>query len=797
MELFPLLIQFITPCFEQGLIKGAFIMRKRTVLALVVVVATIFAIQGIQGAEKDESLLFAVDFDDYSVNAGFAKGDPKCHSFKNPDLQLRMFPGVNGKGNAVTLTNEECCAYKLPGNFDPRQGTVSMWVSPQNWKVSGDKWQHFFRIGTPRFNMVLYKYTWSKHLFFYLKYPGAPGKKKVFTALAMLEDNNWSKGKWHKLDITWNSKGMKLYIDGVMPGVYHKNGQLRKPFVKFQNPLVFPSSDDLKESSMTIGMPESSRKNPGTDLNYTTAYDDIKIYNRPLSAAEIRAAYEKYFPSKLAGKLQRSVITVPKTNSGIEIDGEINTSEWSDAGLVPVSKFRGKPLPGVTAKAYYKYDDKFLYIGMKANRACRMLKNHKENDGNLWEEDSFEIMLESPAKNVYHFIINGNGAVYDELDTDKKWNSSARCVAVQGKDYWSAEIAIPVKIFGASFAAKKWCGNFGATYYTITGHYSGWSKINYSFASPKSFGVIRFGSDNTAIRLNEIGNLKVGALDLSVDVVPEKAISQVQVSAQCQPDDAKTIKFPGQLAGKIWKTPLPVGKQMLQIKGLKGKKKELVFLYEKFAYVNFPLEISCTCWVKRKYIEVNIDLNNSGSDNLSAINSKGLPGTVKLIDPKGKIYSEQSFIAKKCNCDVKIDLPEDLPSGKYSILVEVAGEKSKLIREASFSVPDMTPYKEKVADDHSIPYPWQAITTTDEKIFKLLDREYTFNNGAFPLQVVSRGKKLLNSPVVLRCNGQPVTWSDFKIVKKDPDVIKFSGRGISGQISFDCGSLQQKLFFSK
>ena len=323
-------------------------MRRSMLVRVMVVVAVIFAIQGIQGAEKDESLLFAVDFDDYSVNAGFAKGDPKCHSFKNPDLQLRMFPGVNGKGNAVTLTNEECCEYKLAGNFDPRKGTVSVWVSPQNWKMSSNKWQQFFSVSTPKFNMILYKYLWPKCNMFYIKFPGALGKKKVFTALVMLEDRDWKAGKWHKFDITWDEKGMKFYVDGVMPKVYHNDGQLRIPFYKFQTPMSFPAPDELKKKSViTFGLRESARKNKGTDLNYQTAYDDIKIYNRPLSALEIRAAYEKYFLSKLESERKLPVVTIPKTSKGVVIDGKIDKAEWSDAGLVPVACFLGDPIPGV------------------------------------------------------------------------------------------------------------------------------------------------------------------------------------------------------------------------------------------------------------------------------------------------------------------------------------------------------------------------------------------------------------------------------------------------------------------
>lgn len=755
-------------------------LKKLTVLCCIMLTIGMCATE-----EKDSSLLFKADFDNYSVNANYAKGDPKCYSFENPDLQLRMFPGINGKGNAVSLSNNENCTYKLPGNFDPRQGTVSLWISPQNWKVSGDKWQKFFSVSNRKFQFILYKYMQPNHLLFYIKYPDAPSKKKIFLARAMLKDVDWTAGKWHKLDVTWDSKGMKLYIDGIMPEVYHKKGQLRIPFIEFQNPIIFPADEELEKSYVIFGMDNAGQKHHATDQNHMTAYDDIKIYNRPLSAAEIREGYEKYFPSEIQNEIEKPIITVPKTNSTIKIDGKIMESEWNDAGLVPVIGFLGEPLPGIGAKAYYKYDDKYLYIGMTANRACRMLKNYTENDAKLWQEDSFEIVLQSPKKDIYHLIINGNGAVFDELNTNKKWNSSAHCIAFQGKDFWSAEIAIPLESLGGSLVGQTWQGNFGATYYTNTGRYSGWSNILSSYANPKSFGVIKFGRDNRAVRLENLGDLSGGALELVADVVPVSERSSIAVSAKSELDDAETMSFPGQLAGKTWDTTLPAGKQKLQIKASADKKEELVFLYEKYFQVNFPLEVSYTCWQKRKYIEVRVDLNNSGIENLNALSKEGLNGTVELIDSKGKTHSSEIFTAKKPNYDVRLKLPDGLILGKYSIKVGIVGVKGKLIRMIDFKVPDMTPYTAKVADDHSIPYPWQPVTTLDGKTFKLLDREYTFDGGAFPVQAISRGEKLLNAPVSLLCNGNQIEWSDFKIVEQHEDVIKLDGRGIAGKILFD------------
>ena len=74
-------------------------------------------------AAVDKDLLFQADFDQYSVNASIGKGSTQCTSFTNPDLQLRMFPGVGSKGNAINLNNRENCTYPATGNFNSACGT--------------------------------------------------------------------------------------------------------------------------------------------------------------------------------------------------------------------------------------------------------------------------------------------------------------------------------------------------------------------------------------------------------------------------------------------------------------------------------------------------------------------------------------------------------------------------------------------------------------------------------------------------------------------------------------------------
>ena len=111
------------------------------------------------GAADDASdLLFDVTFDQYQVRADKAGGKSGTLSFASPDLQLRMWKGVKNKKNAITLSGSEVLDYGMKGNFDPRQGTVSFWVSPVNWKPSEPVFQRFFTAYQPGFVFMVYKY---------------------------------------------------------------------------------------------------------------------------------------------------------------------------------------------------------------------------------------------------------------------------------------------------------------------------------------------------------------------------------------------------------------------------------------------------------------------------------------------------------------------------------------------------------------------------------------------------------------------------------------------------------------
>ena len=224
----------------------------------------------------EPGLLLHSSFDKYSTIPDFAKNPKTQTTGIRPELQLRMYTGPKGKNNAVLLNNEENIAYTHTDNFNFKQGTVSFWVKPVNWKMSArGKFQTFFelRSGDTKYRFIINKINSGDALNFLIRCNG----KSYGT---VFPNTGWQTGEWHKIDCTWNSSGMKLYVDGKPP----KSGSAQEK--------IFKEDPDFPESVRWASMRLNFFRGWKVDPDWQTAYDELKIYDRVLSPEEIRKEYE-------------------------------------------------------------------------------------------------------------------------------------------------------------------------------------------------------------------------------------------------------------------------------------------------------------------------------------------------------------------------------------------------------------------------------------------------------------------------------------------------------------------------
>ena len=476
-------------------------------------------------APTGDRMLFEINYDNWSMNPNQAEGNPGCLNVEDTDLQLRMHPGINGKGGGLLLSNSEQCRFDLRKNFHPAQGTVSLWVSPGNWKPSDDRYQHFFEARTKDYRFLIEKKDWP-YLVLYLKYPDAPGTKKTFTCKIRLEDEDWAPGRWHKIDAVWDRKGMKLYLDGKLPPKRYYRVTKQAPTIPS---VAFAPEFSLPEGGGVVAL-GSARGNDKMDEQHQTAYDEIRVYNYPLSAAQIKAAYEVHVPSTFGQKQQPQRITVPLAGRAVTIDGNLGEAEWADATRVPVASMGRNPRPA-KAWAYFKHDTAGVHLAVSTDQAPGK-RQWNEADGNIWEDDACELFL-TDGTNAYHFIVNANGALYDEKGVDKTWNSAATVATTDTDSGWTMEMNLPAAALGgpAALRTRQWRGNIYFSYWDgITLTTSGWARPRGFYKNPQAFGDMLFSDGPETVRIESLGQLdNAGKLNLRVQTLPETVASGLEV----------------------------------------------------------------------------------------------------------------------------------------------------------------------------------------------------------------------------------------------------------------------------
>ena len=218
--------------------------------------------------------LFRATFDGYSTVADIAAGARETPGGIPPDLQMRMVSGLPGMGNVLSLTTPECVTYPIRGNFRPERGTVSFWLNPVNYTLSDTKtFQMFFSANAKDYEFYVYKYPKRPNkVLFYLRC-GAVAK-------FVCGEVNWRSDAWHKIDVTWDPNEMSLYLDGCLA-----------QRVRHDLPFALPLTLDAG----TLALNRHEGFSPHAD-GHATAFDDLTVFDRKLSAQEIFEGYRRIFP---------------------------------------------------------------------------------------------------------------------------------------------------------------------------------------------------------------------------------------------------------------------------------------------------------------------------------------------------------------------------------------------------------------------------------------------------------------------------------------------------------------------
>ncbi len=241
-------------------------------------------------AEKNQApdLTFAVSFDQYKTAADVSGGNPVSRTLPDLDLRLRGNIGFDTEQAFLPQPGEEL-KFDVPGNVDPHQGTVTLWVCAQDYNPADEltDGRHRGNIGLVRlyFNdgkrcidFKLYEYGNAAWLFWDSseKPAGIGGYSSVSAPLDGIRQ-----GQWYQLAFTYDADGIAIFL----------NGELTQ---KAPHTAKAAKTVDLRPENTGSYLGIRSEVYGDNEPNdRKTAIDDVKIYSRALHPLEIRENYRQ------------------------------------------------------------------------------------------------------------------------------------------------------------------------------------------------------------------------------------------------------------------------------------------------------------------------------------------------------------------------------------------------------------------------------------------------------------------------------------------------------------------------
>ncbi|MDD5698689.1 MAG: DUF6067 family protein [Victivallaceae bacterium] len=701
--------------------------------------------------------VFQLSFDG-TLQAPKASGNPNVVHGNRVVLYKN---GISGKAVIAGLDNkaEKVYRYKYDAknNLSVDCGTISMFVKPLDWNGNDQYFHLFFEATGADSHLIIYKYVNSSQLYFVI------GKKDdASLTVANTDIKNWKPDAWHHIACCWDKKEMSLYLDGKLIN---------------RKKIRVPPQTDFKEFAIGGFSPEIWGKNP----QGTTLIDELKIYKEKINPAEIKniwaeAALCKNRPSFLLGR----------TESAPTLNGIITEGEYTFKGTGFFEIDRGPNSPGIYANEqseyYLTYDKEKLYLGIVTPVINNELRSKvKTRDGDkIWNDDVIELFINppGPAKDVYHFIFNSGGALYDEKNKDSGWNINGICYTNKvAKGLWSLEAAIPFKALGLNLPADGdiWKINICRSF-AFRRYYTSSSPVKSSYHDVEHFTRLQFCSEAPSIKLNAVNGLLAGKIDVDLLIenrLPDKAQFKVQAALNLEGENIFNYDKCLVVKGKN-KLSIPIaGGNDQTFAGAKGKRRRVNGkLVENYGEGILNLQINSselgTIFAASypfligepiKYLYMYTDpkeVLNIGIRQLE-LTREGKPLFLRcrLFNPQKVMVFEKKYQSKKRQYEIKLNTSKLAPGDYYleMALFDINGNKiSDIIKDNYKKFDSVSPpwQNNKIGETTKVPAPWTPLRLENNTVIRCWGRKLYYDNTPFPEQLISQGQELLSSPMSLQ-----------------------------------------------
>ena len=145
--------------------------------------------------------------------------------------------------------------------------------------------------------------------------------------------------------------------------------------------------------------------------------------------------------------------------------------------------------------ARYKSD---LCIGVRCEEPLmeKNMDSGRTANSAVWDENCLDFFFATPEKKVFQLVFNSLGTARSfrrEGKETRPWNSGAQVKTFRGKDFWSAEVRLPLSAMTETgdFLGDVWGMNFCRVRFTVSPpEYNCWSPTFGDFHHAERFGKI-------------------------------------------------------------------------------------------------------------------------------------------------------------------------------------------------------------------------------------------------------------------------------------------------------------------
>jgi hypothetical protein len=226
---------------------------------------------------------------------------------------------------------------------------------------------------------------------------------------------------------------------------------------KLMSTVKRPKDSDQPYTALIVG-----NRNWAVEKGYSII-DELKIFNRVLSQAEIEKEYTSVAGvDRSADKMMiRLGKGTPNLNGKI-IQGEYamgSTGFFTNSGKYSLRQ----------GKYYFSWDDQYLYIATETSQPVAPIAEQTVRDGEVWNDDSMEIWFAGKDETRYQIIYNTKGTIFDcrhIKKADSYWNIKGMKIVNRVADKkWFSEVQIPLAELGKKPAdGDVWKVNVARTY---------------------------------------------------------------------------------------------------------------------------------------------------------------------------------------------------------------------------------------------------------------------------------------------------------------------------------------------